>query len=105
MGLAGDPYTMRTVVAVYGSTGGTLKSIALDGKRVSFGSGRDRRRAVGIVAVDLKPGTERTLEVDLLTGVPRTGGDATITPRLWTTPGVRAWEQSVRSADGCPYAR
>ena len=96
---------MRTVVAVYGSTGGAMNSITLDGKPVSFGSGRDRRRAVGIVAVDLKPGTERILEADLLTGVPSTGGDAKITPRLWTTPGVRAWEQSVRSADGCPYTR
>jgi hypothetical protein len=105
LGLAGDRYTVRTMVAVYGSTGGAMSSISLDGKPVPFGSGRDRRRAVGIVAVDLKPGTERTLEVDLLTGVPRTGGDATITPRLWTTPGVSAWEQSVRSADGCPYTR
>jgi hypothetical protein len=105
LGLAGDPYTVRTVVAVYGSTGGAMDSVTLDGKAVSFGSGRDRRRAVGIVAVDLKPGTERTLEVDLLTGVPRTGGDTTVTPRLWTTPGVRPWEQSVRSADGCPNTR
>jgi hypothetical protein len=105
LGLAGDPYTVRTVVAVYGSTGGTMNGITLDGKAVPFGSGRDRRRSVGIVAVDLKPGTERTLEVDLLTGVPRTGGDATITPRLWTTPAVRPWEQSVRSADGCPTTR
>jgi hypothetical protein len=105
LGLAGDPYTVRTVVAIYGPTGGALNSIALDGEPVSFGSGRDRRRSVGIVAVDLKPGTERTLEVDLLTGVPRTGGDAKITPRLWTTPGVQPWEQSVRSADGCPITR
>lgn len=105
LGLAGDPYTVRTVVAVYGSTGGAMSGIALDGKQAPFGSGRDRRRPVGIVAVDLKPGTERTLEVDLLTGVPSSGGDATITPRLWTTPGVRVWEQSVRSADGCPSSR
>jgi hypothetical protein len=105
LGLAGDPYTVRTVVAVYGSTGGAMNSITLDGKPVPFGSGRVKRRSVGIVAVDLKPGTERTLDVDMLTGVPRTGGDAKITPRLWTTPGVRPWEQSVRSADGCPNTR
>lgn len=105
LGLAGDPYTIRTVVAVYGSTGGAMNSVALDGEPVQFASGRDRRRPVAIVAVDLKPGTERTLDVDLLSGVPRTGGDATVTPRLWTTPGVRAWDRSVRSADGCPNNR
>ena len=105
LGLAGDPYTLRTIVAVYGSTGGVMDGVLLDGEPVSFGSGRDRRRPVGVVAVDVKPGTKRTLDVDLLTGVPRTGGDTTITPRLWMTPGVRPWTQSVQSADGCPTTR
>ncbi|HEU4348278.1 MAG TPA: hypothetical protein VFR35_10865, partial [Actinoplanes sp.] len=105
MGLAGDPYTIRTVVSIYSPTGGALDSMELDGEPTRFGSGRDRRRSVGIVTVDLKPGAERTLRVAMLTGVPRTGRDAPVVPRLWTTPAVNPWERSVRSADGCPIGR
>jgi hypothetical protein len=105
MGLAGDPYTVRTVVSIYSSTGGVVDAMALDGQPTPFGSGRDRRRAVGIVTVDLKPGTKRTLEVSLLTGIPAVGSDSTLKPRLWTTPGVNPWKQSVGSADGCPISR
>jgi hypothetical protein len=72
---------------------------------VSFGSGRSRRRAVGIVAVDLKPGTRRTLEVSLLTGTPPAGSDGSLAPQLWTTPAVSPWKQSVGTADGCPIGR
>jgi hypothetical protein len=105
MGLAGDPYTIRTVVAIYSPTGGALDSMELDGAPTRFGSGRDRRRSVGIVTVDLRPGAERTVQVTILTGVPATGRDAPVNPRLWTTPTVKRWQQSVRSADGCPISR
>jgi hypothetical protein len=105
MGLAGDPYTLRTVVSVYSPTGGALDSVTLDGAPARFSSGRDRRRAVGIVTVDLKPGAERTVQVTMLTGVPAAGRDAPVNPRLWTTPTVKRWQQSVRSADGCPISR
>ena len=104
LGLAGDPYTVRTVVSIYSSTGGVVDTMALDGEPTPFGAGRDRRRAVGIVTVDLKPGTKRTLEVKLLTGV-FAAGDIALKPQLWTTPGVNPWEQSVGSADGCPIGR
>jgi hypothetical protein len=103
--LSGDPYSVRTVVSVYSSTGGAVSRMALDGEPVSFGSGRSRRRAVGIVAVDLKPGTRRTLEVSLLTGTPPAGSDGSLAPQLWTTPAVSPWKQSVGTADGCPIGR
>jgi hypothetical protein len=103
LGLSGDPYTVRTVVSIYSPTGGALGATALDGRPVPFGSGRSRHRAVGIVAVDLKPGTRRTLEVGLVTGkLPAAG---TVAPHLWTTPAVTAWKQSVGSAHRCPMSR
>jgi hypothetical protein len=105
LGLAGDPYTIRTNVSVYSPTGGTILGMKLDRGERSFGSGRDRRRAVGIVTVDLRPGTERTLDVTMLTGVPAEGYRRTITPRLWTTPGVVPWAELIDSADGCPIGR
>jgi hypothetical protein len=104
LGLSGDPYTVRTVVSIYSSTGGAVSRIALDGDPVSFGAGRSRRRAVGIVAVDVAPGTRRTLEATLLTGIPA-GRDGTLSPRLWTTPAVNPWKQSVGLADECPMGR
>lgn len=103
LGLSGDPYTLRTVVSIYSSTGGAVTAMALDGKRVPFGSGRSRHRAVGIIAVDLKPGTRRTLDVSLVTGhLPASGR---VAPQLWTTPAVNPWKQSVGSADECPIGR
>jgi hypothetical protein len=105
LGLSGDPYTARTVVSVYSPTGGAVDRMALDGEAVPFGAGRSRRRAVGIVAVDLKPGTHRTLEVDLVTGTPPAGRDGALSPQLWTTPAVNPWKQSVGTADECPISR
>ncbi|HEX8630068.1 MAG TPA: DUF4012 domain-containing protein, partial [Catenuloplanes sp.] len=105
MGLAGDPYTIRTNVAVYSPTGGSLVDMRLDGVARPFGAGEERHRAVGIIVVDVKPGTTRILDVTLLTGVPTAGWGPTVTPRLWTTPGVAGWPQSVRSADGCAKKR
>lgn len=104
-GMAGDPYTVRTNVAVYSPTGGSLFSMKLDGVARPFGAGQDGPRAVGIIVVDLKPGATRTLDVTLLSGVPAGGWAPRVTPRLWTTPGVAAWSQSVRSADGCAMKR
>ncbi|MEU4423056.1 DUF4012 domain-containing protein [Actinoplanes sp. NPDC024001] len=105
MGLAGDPYTIRTNVSVYSPTGGAIAGMRLDGARQPFGAGRDRRRAVGIVTVDLKPGTRRTLDVTMLTGVPAGGYGETVTPRLWTTPGLTPWDLKIRSGSGCPRTR
>jgi hypothetical protein len=105
LGLAGDPYTLRTMVSIYSSTGGTVVSMKLDGTAASFGSGKDRRRAVGRIAVDLKPGTTRTLDVALLTGVPGNGAESAVVPQLRTTPGITAWSGSVRTADACSNRR
>ncbi len=105
LGLAGDPYTARTNVAVYSPAGGAVAGIRLDGARSAFGSGRDRRRAVGIVTVDVPPGRQRILDVTLLTGIPAHGYGPTVTPRLWLTPGIAPWAQSAGSAAGCPATR
>ena len=105
LGLAGDPYTVRTNVSVYSPTGGAILDMSLDRTKRPFGSGQDRRRAVGTVTVDLEPGTRATLEATILTGVPADGYGATVTPRLWTTPGVAPWSLSTESGDGCPRNR
>ncbi|MEV4640435.1 DUF4012 domain-containing protein [Actinoplanes sp. NPDC049548] len=105
LGLAGDPYTIRTMVSVYSSTGGAIADMRLNGAEQHFSTGLDRRRSVGIVNVDLPPGASRTLDVTLLTGVPADGDGDVVTPDLWTTPGVNKWARSVRSADGCPQSR
>ena len=105
LGLAGDPYTIRTNVSVYSPTGGSIVGMRLDGGEHSFTSGRDRRRAVGIVTVDLKPGAKRTLDVTMLTGVPAGGYGPKVTPRLWTTPGVAPWARLTESGDECPISR
>jgi hypothetical protein len=102
---SGDPYTLRTMVSVYSSTGGTVVGVKLDGTAANFGSGTDRRRSVARIAVDLKPGATRTLDVALLTGVPRKGGGSAVFPQLRTTPGITAWSSSVRTADGCASRR
>ncbi|MDI6101290.1 DUF4012 domain-containing protein [Actinoplanes sp. NEAU-A12] len=105
LGLAGDPYTTRTNVSVYTSTGGALVSMRLDGAAQAFGSGRDRRRAVGIVTVDVPPGKTRTLRATMLTGVPAGGYAGKVTPRLWLTPGIAPWTQLTESGDRCPASR
>jgi len=105
-GLAGDPYTVRTNVALYTSPGGAISRVLLDGARARLGTGLEGRRAVGLVTVDLRPGQTRVLEATLLTGVPAGGwGTGPVTPRLWTTPGVTPWRLSVRSADGCDASK
>jgi hypothetical protein len=105
LGLAGDPYTTRTNVSVYSPTGGALVSMTLDGRKQSFGAGRDRRRAVGIVTVDVRPGTTRILRVRLLSGVLPGGYAGKVTPRLRLTPGIAPWTQLTESGDSCPLRR
>lgn len=105
LGLAGDPYTVRTNVSIYSPTGGAIAEMRLDGAKHPFAAGRDRRRAVGIMTVDVKPGTRRTLDVTMLTGVPAGGYGEKVTPRLWTTPGLVPWDRMIHSGDGCPGTR
>jgi uncharacterized protein DUF4012 len=105
LGLSGHPYTLRTNVSLYSPTGGSIVTVRLDRVERPFGANRDRRRAVGVVTVDLPPGRERTLNVTMLTGVPTDGYGPTVTPRLRTTPGVVPWPESVVSGTGCSITR
>ncbi|MCX4472135.1 DUF4012 domain-containing protein [Micromonospora sp. NBC_01655] len=96
LGLAGDPYTARTLVSVYSPAGGAVLASRLDGADLRVGSGVERRRQVVIANVEVRPGATRTLEVDVLTG--RTGiGDAD----LWLTPTATPWTTQVKSAPHC----
>lgn len=100
MGLSGDPYTSRTNVMVFSPTGGGVVSVTLNGKEVEFGTGLERERGVGVLTVDLPPGVKRTYDIALQTGIlPQKG--AAISPRLWTTPGVRPWATSVSAGPRC----
>jgi hypothetical protein len=105
LGLAGEPYTIRTNISMFSSTGGAVRDAYLDGSQQSLVLGMERRRSVAIVTVDLKPGETRTVEAILLTGKPPAGAGPTLSPRLWTSPGVRPWALNVHSASICPIAR
>jgi hypothetical protein len=105
LALAGDPYTIRTNVSIYSPTGGTVMDERLDGARPPVKAGSERRRWVSIVTVDLKPGQSRTLEADLLTGIPPAGAGPTLQPRLWTSPGANPWKLTVLPADDCRPTR
>lgn len=89
MGLAGDPYTIRTQVLLVSPAEGALGQVRLDGQPVPVGSGRERERTVGVLMVDLPPGGARTIEADLLTA--EFPEDTTPSPSLWVTPTVTSW--------------
>jgi hypothetical protein len=100
LALSGDPYTSRTNVMIFSPSGGGVVRVALNGKDVDFGTGLERDRGVGVLTVDLPPGSSRTYDVTIQTGqLPR--ADAPISPRLWTTPGVRPWKTAVSAGDRC----
>ena len=93
---AGDPYTARTLVSVYGPAGGAVLDTRLDGAETSVGTGTERRRQVATVNVEVGPGGTRTLEVSLLTGKTSSG-----TAELWLTPTATPWTTQVVTAPSC----
>ncbi|WP_320068479.1 DUF4012 domain-containing protein [Micromonospora sp. RTGN7] len=96
LGLAGDPYTARTLVSVYSPAGGAVLTSRLDGVALRVGSGTERRRQAVIATVEVRPGATRTLEVDVLTGKTGSGdGD------LWLTPTATPWTTQIKSAPHC----
>ncbi|MET8310590.1 DUF4012 domain-containing protein [Micromonospora sp. NPDC005173] len=96
LGMAGDPYTMRTLVSIFSPAGGSVLDARLDGTEIAMGSGTERRRQVATANVEASPGAERTLEVTLLTA--KTGvGQA----ELWLTPTASPWTTQVHSASSC----
>ena len=101
MGLGGRPYTIRTNVLVFAPTGGGVVEARIGGKRVPVGTGVERGRAVGVVTVDLPPGSSQTLDMALLTGVLPGHGDAAMAPTLRTTPTVAAWTYHPKKPFEC----
>jgi hypothetical protein len=104
LGLAGDPYTVRTNVLIFSPAGGSVVDARLDGSPAQVGAGVERRRSVSVLTVDLKPSAERTVEITLLTE-PLTTGRAAVKPDLWVTPGVNPWLINTGSADKCSVTR
>ncbi|MGY3519850.1 DUF4012 domain-containing protein [Micromonospora sp. PTRAS2] len=98
LGLAGDPYTARTLVSVHSPAGGAVLRTRLDGTEVPVGSGTERRRQVVVANVEVRPGATRALEVDVLTG--RTGS-ATGDADLWLTPTATPWTTHIDPAPHC----
>ncbi|MEU5950250.1 DUF4012 domain-containing protein [Micromonospora sp. NPDC047465] len=96
LGLAGDPYTARTLVSVYSPAGGTVLTTHLDGVETAVGSGTERRRQVTTANVEVGPGDSRTLEVTVLTAKTGVG-----TAELWLTPTATPWTTQVVSAQSC----
>jgi hypothetical protein len=96
LGLAGDPYTARTLVYLFSPAHGALVSARLDGVATPMGSGTERGRQVGVISVDLPPGGNHVLDVSLLTAA--TPAD---TARLWVTPGATPWTTHINPAPAC----
>lgn len=101
LGLGGHPYTIRTNVLVFSPAGGAVRQARLDGRPVGLATGTERRRAVGVVTVDLRPGQSRVLEVTVWTAPGAGASGGTLTPDLWLTPGTRPWARSIHSAAPC----
>ncbi|WP_233558690.1 DUF4012 domain-containing protein [Micromonospora radicis] len=96
LGRAGDPYTIRTLVSVYGPAGGAVLNTRLEGAETAVATGTERRRQVATVNVEVGPGGSRTLEVSLLTG--KTGSGSA---ELWLTPTATPWTTQVVTAPSC----
>ncbi|MEH1101606.1 DUF4012 domain-containing protein [Micromonospora sp. CPCC 205561] len=96
LGLAGDPYTVRTLVSVHSPAGGAVLAARLDDVETAVGSGTERRRQVATANVEVRPGGSRTLEVTVLTAATRAG-----TAELWLTPTATPWTTQVVSAPSC----
>jgi hypothetical protein len=96
LGLAGDPYSVRTLVSVHSPAGGAVLATRLDGVETAVGSGTERRRQVTTTNVEVGPGNSRTLEVTVLTAKTGVG-----TAELWLTPTATPWTTQVVSAPSC----
>ncbi len=100
LGLSGAPYTVQTNLMVYSPAGGAVVGTMIDGQPVDAGFGVDRERAVGVVTVDLPPGTTKTVDVILMTPLlPKS--DALLVPALRATPGVTPWPVVLTPGRGC----
>jgi hypothetical protein len=105
---AGDivaPYITRTNVMVFSPTRGGVVAIRRDGRPARFGAGLERRRAVAVITIDLRPGQATRLDVDLLSAVASPVAQADLEPAVLTTPGVNPWPITVDSAVSCPAVR
>ncbi|MEV4636410.1 DUF4012 domain-containing protein [Actinoplanes sp. NPDC049548] len=98
--LSGSPYTSRTNLMIFSPIGGGVVGAVSDGKEVEFGTGIERDRVVGVITVDLPPGSSKTYDVTLQTA-PLPDAEADVLPRLWTTPGVRPWKSTVEPGGRC----
>jgi hypothetical protein len=97
LGLAGDPYTARTLVYVFSPAGGAVGGARIDGSTVAVGSGVERRRQVAIANLEVGPGRTRSLEITVLTDATTTTGEA----ELWLTPTANPWTTQVSPAPNC----
>ncbi len=99
MGLAGVPYTIRTNVLVFSPVAGAVRSASVDGVPSGFGTGQESGRAVGVLTVDVAPGSTRTIQVTVLTAVQAPGARPASALRLRTTPAATPWHTNI----GFPY--
>ncbi|GIJ51690.1 hypothetical protein Val02_85760 [Virgisporangium aliadipatigenens] len=103
LGLAGNPYTARTIVSAFSPTGGALESVTLDGQPIRVSSGTEQNRMVGRMLVDVPAGGARALEITLLTA-PLPEAARWRTPTLRLTPTVEKAAVNVKNTDKCASA-
>jgi hypothetical protein len=94
--LGPTPYTARVVLYIFSPAHGSLIAARLDARAIPIGSGTQAGRHVGVVGVDVPPGGQRVLDVNLLTAVAASGS-----AQLWLTPGVAPWTTRINSAPAC----
>jgi hypothetical protein len=100
LGMAGEPYTVRTLVMVFSPTGGDIVYAARDGRPASWISGTERKRDVARFTVDLKPGARQTLDVTLVTDIVPHAAPWRA-PQLQVTPGLTSWNASIKTVQPC----
>ncbi len=88
--------TMVLRVRAYAPSGGSIDAVEVDGQDVSFETQVDGDRLVAYLELEVAPGAERDVRVDMTTAPGQTEAG-----RLLTTPGIRPGTTDVAFRSAC----
>lgn len=101
LGLAhAGPYVLRTNLLILAPVTGDLTALSVDGRPVAVVWATESGRKVGMIMVDLQPGTSAVVTGSLTVSAPA-GGTPRFTPAVWLTPGVTNWDSAAEPFDAC----